>query len=138
METGHVDIFLPGFTLLAAALVFVLIFRRFGLGAVLGYLIAGALIGPQMLGLVGDAQTIVSFAETGIVLLLFLVGPRTRPVTALAHEARHIRFRSGASDPVRRRTGRAYLSDTGFQLGRGHRARPAAGAVVDGRRCCRC
>lgn len=79
METAHVDVFLPGFILLAAALVFVLVFRRFGLGAVLGYLVAGALIGPQVLGLVGDAQVIVNFAETGIVLLLFIVGLELAP-----------------------------------------------------------
>ena len=79
MEAGHTDIFLAGFTLLAAALVFVLVFRRFGLGAVLGYLVAGALIGPQMLGLVGDPQAIVGFAEIGIVLLLFIVGLELAP-----------------------------------------------------------
>ena len=45
-----------GFILLGAGLAFVLLFRRLGLGATLGYLIAGAVVGPQVLGLVGDAE----------------------------------------------------------------------------------
>jgi glutathione-regulated potassium-efflux system protein KefB len=68
-----------GVVLLGAALVFVLLFRRLGLGAVLGYLVAGALIGPQGLNLAGDAQTKLGIAELGIVLLLFLVGLELHP-----------------------------------------------------------
>ncbi len=79
MEHGHTDMFMSGFILLAAALFFVLVFRKFGLGAVLGYLVAGALIGPEILGLVDDAETIVGFAEFGIILLLFLVGLELAP-----------------------------------------------------------
>lgn len=73
------DIFLSGFTLLAASLVFVLLFRKLGLGAVLGYLLAGIVIGPEILGLIQDAQVILVFAEVGIVLLLFLVGLELAP-----------------------------------------------------------
>ena len=61
------------------ALVFVLIFRRLGLGATLGYLVAGALVGPQMLDLVGDAESKMVIAEFGIALLLFLVGLELSP-----------------------------------------------------------
>jgi glutathione-regulated potassium-efflux system protein KefB len=68
-----------GVVLLGAALIFVLLFRRLGLGAVLGYLVAGALIGPQGLGLAGDAQSKLGIAELGIVLLLFLVGLELHP-----------------------------------------------------------
>jgi glutathione-regulated potassium-efflux system protein KefB len=68
-----------GVLLLGAALVFVLLFRRLGLGAVLGYLVAGALIGPQGLGLIGDAESKLGIAELGIVLLLFLVGLELHP-----------------------------------------------------------
>ncbi|WP_156678595.1 cation:proton antiporter [Sphingomonas profundi] len=68
-----------GVLLLGAALVFVLIFRRFGLGAVLGYLVAGALLGPQGLALVGGAESKLGIAELGIVLLLFLVGLELNP-----------------------------------------------------------
>lgn len=61
------------------ALVFVLLFRRLGLGATLGYLVAGAVVGPQVLGLAGDAETKIAFAELGITLLLFLVGLELNP-----------------------------------------------------------
>ncbi|GGB67770.1 monovalent cation:proton antiporter-2 (CPA2) family protein [Blastomonas aquatica] len=73
------DIFLSGTVLLAAALGFVLLFRRLGLGAVLGYLVGGIIIGPEVLQLVADPELIVSFAEIGIVLLLFLVGLELAP-----------------------------------------------------------
>ncbi len=68
-----------GVILLGAAVFFVILFRRFGLGAVLGYLIAGALVGPQGLGLVGGAESKLAIAEIGIVLLLFLVGLELHP-----------------------------------------------------------
>lgn len=65
--------------LLGFALLFVLIFRRMGLGATLGYLVAGALVGPQVLGLVGGAESKMGIAEFGIALLLFLVGLELSP-----------------------------------------------------------
>ncbi len=68
-----------GVILLGAAVAFVLLFRRFGLGAVLGYLVAGALVGPQGLRLVGGAESKLAIAEIGIVLLLFLVGLELNP-----------------------------------------------------------
>ena len=68
-----------GVILLGAAVFFVILFRRFGLGAVLGYLIAGALVGPQGLGLVGGAESKLAIAEIGIVLLLFLIGLELHP-----------------------------------------------------------
>lgn len=61
------------------ALVFVLIFRRLGLGATLGYLVAGAVAGPQVLHLVGNAQSKIGVAELGITLLLFIVGLELNP-----------------------------------------------------------
>ena len=63
-----------GVVLLGAALLAVMLFRKFGLGAVLGYLVAGILIGPHMLGLVGGGESKLNIAEIGIVLLLFIVG----------------------------------------------------------------
>ena len=57
-----------------AALLFVILFRRLGLGATLGYIVAGTVIGPYVLGLVGEAERIQSVAEIGIALLLFIVG----------------------------------------------------------------
>ena len=68
-----------GFLLLGFALGFVLLFRRFGLGATLGYLVAGAVVGPHVLGLVGDAERMSGIGELGIVLLLFIVGLELNP-----------------------------------------------------------
>ena len=68
-----------GVILLGAAMLFVTLFRRLGLGAVLGYLVAGALVGPDGFGLVGEAEAILPVAELGIVLLLFLVGLELHP-----------------------------------------------------------
>ena len=68
-----------GVLLLGAALFLVLIFRKLGLGATLGYLLAGAILGPNVLGLVGDAEGKIGFAELGITLLLFIVGLELAP-----------------------------------------------------------
>lgn len=68
-----------GVLMLGFALAFVLLFRRFGLGATLGYLVAGAVVGPQVLGLVGGADQMINIAELGIVMLLFVVGLELDP-----------------------------------------------------------
>lgn len=68
-----------GVILLGFATAFVLLFRRLGLGAVLGYLVAGALVGPQGLALVGGGESKLDIAEIGIVLLMFLVGLELHP-----------------------------------------------------------
>jgi monovalent cation:proton antiporter-2 (CPA2) family protein len=68
-----------GFLLLGFALAFVLLFRRLGLGATLGYLLAGVVVGPQCLDLVGEAEQKMGIAELGITLLLFLVGLELDP-----------------------------------------------------------
>lgn len=65
--------------LLGFGLFFVLIFRRLGLGATLGYLVAGALVGPQALHLIDGAQSKIGVAELGITLLLFIVGLELNP-----------------------------------------------------------
>lgn len=65
--------------LLGVATIFVMAFRRLGLGAVLGYLLAGALVGPHGLGLVGGGESKLAFAEIGIAFLLFLVGLELHP-----------------------------------------------------------
>lgn len=81
MAEAHAQAFLlrDGFFLLGTALVFVLIFRRLGLGATLGYLMTGAVLGPYVLGLVGDAEGKLGIAELGITLLLFIVGLELAP-----------------------------------------------------------
>jgi len=65
--------------LLAAAVVAVPLFRKLGLGAVLGYLAAGLLIGPSGFGLIDDPEAILHVAELGVVLFLFLIGLEMRP-----------------------------------------------------------
>jgi CPA2 family monovalent cation:H+ antiporter-2 len=64
---------------LAATVIAVPIFKRFRLGAILGYLAAGLVIGPQVLNLVNDPVTILHFAELGVVLLLFVIGLELQP-----------------------------------------------------------
>lgn len=68
-----------GVVMLGAAMAFVLLFRRLGLGAVLGYLVAGALVGPSGLRLVNAPEEMLHIADFGIVLLLFLVGLELHP-----------------------------------------------------------
>jgi monovalent cation:proton antiporter-2 (CPA2) family protein len=65
--------------LLAATVVAVPLFRRFKLSAVLGYLAAGVVIGPWVLGLFQDVENILHFAEFGVVLLLFVIGLELQP-----------------------------------------------------------
>ncbi len=73
----------PGFyneaiLLLGGAVVAAPLFKRLGLGTVLGYLSAGVVIGP-VLGLFGDAETVLRVAEFGVVLLLFVIGLELKP-----------------------------------------------------------
>ncbi|MBU8975090.1 monovalent cation:proton antiporter-2 (CPA2) family protein [Lysobacter sp. MMG2] len=65
--------------LLGAAVVAVPVFRRLGLGSVLGYLAAGLVIGPFGLGWFSDPQAILHVAELGVVMFLFLIGLEMRP-----------------------------------------------------------
>ena len=65
--------------LLGAAVVSVSIAQRLGAGAVLGYLLAGVVIGPWGLGWFSDVDAILHFSEFGVVLLLFLIGLELNP-----------------------------------------------------------
>ncbi|MBF8150615.1 cation:proton antiporter [Winogradskyella sp. F6397] len=66
--------------LLAAAVICVSIAKRLGLSSVLGYLFAGILIGPYLLGVIGEeGQDIMHFAEFGVVIMLFLIGLEIEP-----------------------------------------------------------
>ncbi len=64
---------------LTAAVIGVSIFKRLGLGAVLGYLVGGIIIGPNGLGLIEDVESILHFSEFGVVLLLFVIGLELQP-----------------------------------------------------------
>ena len=64
---------------LGAALFVVPLCHRFGLATVLGYLITGIIIGPNLLDLAGDADTVLHFAEFGVVMLLFVIGLELEP-----------------------------------------------------------
>lgn len=77
-----IESFLPrAFVYLTAAVVAVPLARRLGLGSVLGYLVAGIVIGPFVLGLVGGEQgeDVLHFAEFGVVLMLFVIGLEVEP-----------------------------------------------------------
>ncbi|MDY8108703.1 monovalent cation:proton antiporter-2 (CPA2) family protein [Fulvimarina sp. 2208YS6-2-32] len=69
----------PMVTLMGAAVVAVPLFRRLGLGSVLGYFTAGALVGPSILGLFTDPAAILHVAELGVVMFLFVIGLELRP-----------------------------------------------------------
>ncbi len=64
---------------LGAAVVTVPLFRKLGLGSVLGYLFAGVVIGPWGFKLIGDIENVLHFAEFGVVLLLFVIGLELQP-----------------------------------------------------------
>ncbi|MCK7508289.1 MAG: monovalent cation:proton antiporter-2 (CPA2) family protein [Desulfobacterales bacterium] len=67
---------------LAAAVVFVPIAKKLGMGSVLGYLIGGITIGPFFLGFIGaEGKDILHFAEFGVVMMLFLIGLELEPAT---------------------------------------------------------
>lgn len=76
----YTDIFFQAFIYLLATVITVPIATKIGLGSVLGYLIAGIIIGPHVLQLVGDHhESVMHIAEFGVVMMLFLIGLELRP-----------------------------------------------------------
>ena len=67
------------FIFLAAAAIAVPVAKKLGLGSVLGYLIAGIIIGPFGLSLIGEVEEVMHFTEFGVVMMLFLVGLELKP-----------------------------------------------------------
>src|SRR5918997_5638973 len=65
--------------MLGAALIFVTLFRKLGLGATLGYIVGGAVIGPYALRLIPEPDVVMRVSEIGIAFLLFLVGLELNP-----------------------------------------------------------
>ncbi|GAB3066543.1 monovalent cation:proton antiporter-2 (CPA2) family protein [Stenotrophomonas tumulicola] len=76
MHSGVLELAL---VLLLAAVIAVPVFRRLGFGAVLGYLAAGVVLGPDGLGFVQDTDRILGAAEIGVVMLLFVIGLELSP-----------------------------------------------------------
>ena len=75
---------LTGIALLAAAVLLVPLFKYLKLGGVLGYIVAGLLIGPHVLGIVKNPDVMAHTAELGVTLLMFLVGLELQPSRLLA------------------------------------------------------
>ena len=74
------DFFLKAFIYLLAAVLSVPLAKRLGFGSVLGYIIAGIIIGPFVFGLIGkDSKEVMHFSEFGVVMMLFLIGLELRP-----------------------------------------------------------
>lgn len=94
MEQG--GFFFQALVYLAAAVVAVPIAKKLGLGSVLGYLLAGIMIGPFLLGFIGEeGQDVMHFAEFGVVMMLFLVGLELQP--SMIWKLRHSIFGLGGS-----------------------------------------
>ncbi|WP_285126962.1 glutathione-regulated potassium-efflux system protein KefB [Leclercia adecarboxylata] len=73
------DLLLAGGLFLLAAVVAVPLASRLGIGAVLGYLLAGIAIGPWGLGFISDVDEILHFSELGVVFLMFIIGLELNP-----------------------------------------------------------
>jgi glutathione-regulated potassium-efflux system protein KefB len=114
MDIGH------AVALLAAGVIAVPIFRRLGLGAVLGYLAAGVVVGPFGFKLFNEPEAIVHVAELGVVMFLFLIGLEMRPAKLWA--MRRDIFGLGAAQVV---VCGALLSGVGIAYGL-----PPAAAVI--------
>ena len=110
---------------LAAGVVSVPIAKRLGLGSVLGYLIAGVLVGPYALNLAGEQTDVMRFAEFGVVILLFLVGLEVRP--ALLWRMKTAIFGLGAAQMLGTA---ALLAGAAEALGLDWRTALAAGLIL--------
>ncbi len=74
------DFFHNAMIYLLAAVISVPVAKRLGFGSVLGYLLAGMIIGPFVLGLIGsEGEDVMHFAEFGVVMMLFLIGLELKP-----------------------------------------------------------
>ncbi|MDO9249480.1 MAG: cation:proton antiporter, partial [Phenylobacterium sp.] len=110
---------------LTAGVVSVPIAKRIGLGSVLGYLIAGVIVGPFLLDLVGEPADVMKFAEFGVVILLFLIGLEVRP--ALLWRMRTAIFGLGGGQMAGTTLA---MAGAGLALGLDWRTALAAGAVL--------
>lgn len=116
---------------LGSAALIVPIAVRLGLGSVLGYLIAGCIIGPWGLRLVTDAESILHFAEIGVVLMLFIIGLETRSTKAVEAACGSVRLWRIADGDLRRPAGAVLHVTWAALAGRGI-DRHDAGALLYG------
>jgi monovalent cation:proton antiporter-2 (CPA2) family protein len=124
----HDNLLAQAFVYLAAAVVVVPIAKRLGLGSVLGYLLAGVILGPYAMKLVGhEGQDVMHFAEFGVVMMLFLVGLELKP-TLLWSLRRPILGLGGAQVVG---TAVAVLA-VGLAFGQSWRAATAIGLILAG------
>src|SRR3954470_4762281 len=120
------DVLAQALVYLVAAVVFVPISKRLGLGAVLGYLIAGVTIGPWVFGCVGgEGHNVMHFAEFGVVMMLFIVGLELRP--SLLWQLRRPIFGLGGAQVV---VTTAVVGALGFALGVDWRIATAVGMTL--------
>jgi monovalent cation:H+ antiporter-2, CPA2 family len=111
---------------LAAAVLFVPIAKRLGLGSVLGYLIAGISIGPFVLGFIGtNGQSIMHFAEFGVVMMLFVIGLELEPERLW--KMRHTIFGLGSLQVVITAT---VIGTIAFVLGMNWQQSLATGTII--------
>ena len=92
------DLLLAGVLFLFAAVVAVPLAARLGIGAVLGYLLAGIAIGPWGLGFISDVDEILHFSELGVVFRMFIIGLELNP--AKLWQLRRSIFGEGAARAV--------------------------------------
>jgi glutathione-regulated potassium-efflux system ancillary protein KefC/glutathione-regulated potassium-efflux system protein KefB len=121
---GH-SLLIQALVYLAAGVASVPIAKRLGLGSVLGYLIAGVIIGPFALSLVGQQADVMRFAEFGVVILLFLIGLEVRP--ALLWSLRGVIFGLGGAQVL---GAGAALAAGALALGLDWRAAVATGLIL--------
>ena len=114
---------------LLSAVLLVPLFQRLKLGAVLGYLAAGMLLGPWGIGLVPDAEHTLGFAELGIALLLFLVGLELEPARLWA--LRRLVFGMGGAQVAITGAVLALIAVSGSRLAHGARRGLRSRDVVD-------
>jgi monovalent cation:proton antiporter-2 (CPA2) family protein len=119
------SLLLQALVYLSAGVVSVPIAKRLGLGSVLGYLIAGVVVGPFALHLVGDPGDVMGFAEFGVVILLFLIGLEVRP--ALLWEMRTSIFGLGLAQVL---ASAAALGAVALLAGADWRVAVAAGLIL--------
>jgi monovalent cation:proton antiporter-2 (CPA2) family protein len=118
-------ILVQAFVYLAVAALVAPLAKRVGLGSVLGYLVAGVVIGPYALKLVGGVEDVAPFAEFGVVILLFLIGLEVQPT--LLWRLKTAIFGIGSAQVL---TTSAVLGGLGLAFGLDWRQALAAGLIL--------